>query len=51
MWEKLCNIGKPPVPTKTEGTYSGPDTFKAQDYLIQLVNPGKIKIMRASLID
>lgn len=51
MWEKLCNIGKPPVHTKTEGMYSGPDTFKAQDYLIQLVNPGKIKVMRASLID
>jgi hypothetical protein len=52
MWEKLCNLSKPLAPYKGDGgVYNGPDSFKASDYMIHLVNPGKLRVLKASQVD
>ncbi len=51
--EKLCNIGRTAQKQQRPDTVitAPPDSYKKDDHLIHIVNPGQVRMMQAAHID
>ncbi len=50
MWEKITNLSKYAAPVKHKAS-KGADSYKATDYMIHLMSPSKLRIVKAHTVE
>lgn len=50
MWEKLTNLSKTLMPVKQKVAKGG-DSYNASDYMIHLMSPSRLRIVKANVIE